>query len=333
MRKTVANMPGALVGVLGTIFISAVAFRVLLRVHGANLDELAQVVASILARKPIWIAYQNRLLGPALVELISWSGVTYADALNLFTFAALAIQNVVLFFLLRRLPLSSGKALLGVIAYAFAFIGMSGKWFYPWDSLDAIIFTFLAWGILQGKPLYYFVTLFCIGLLNRESALFIALYLVIDAFAWPLPTGSFFLASKGKLALGSLLILGGLAYTKFLRDWLFSGQADEANRLIGNHINLTQNIQDLFFYNLTSIAIINSVFVIGSVVGMLYFFRQFSEAQCKAALVYGAMLLSVLFFGVVNETRMYIILLPFLFFLIIGIDKNQSAAALTAGNT
>jgi hypothetical protein len=103
---------------------------------------------------------------------------------------------------------------------------------------------------------------------------------------------------------------------------------------IGNHIPLVNNMYNLFFNNFSSIDVINTVFIIGSTLYISFYFRKYSAPQCKALLMYLILIANILIFGLVNETRMLIILLPFLTFFQIEIDKIRSKqeVRLQAGN-
>ncbi len=124
--------------------------------------------------------------------------------------------------------------------------------------------------------------------------------------------------SKEKLIIGCCLIIYGLIYTKSIRDYLFisrpNGLLDKSHEMIGNHIYLFQNFYNLFFNNFFTINIINSVFILGSAIYFMCFFWSSSDSQIKALIVYCAIITNILIFGLVNETRMYIILIPFIIF-------------------
>jgi hypothetical protein len=136
-----------------------------------------------------------------------------------------------------------------------------------------------------------------------------------------------YLASRSKLVIGSLLTLGGIVYTKLIRDYLFISQPNgfnnSAHAQIGNQIHFSKNIPDLFFNNLTSIHILNSIFILGSVAYLVYFIKQYKDRQIKAFVVFIILVVNILIFGLINETRMYIILIPFLIFFQLEIAKSK----------
>ncbi|MBI5965287.1 MAG: hypothetical protein HY863_17565, partial [Chloroflexi bacterium] len=92
------------------------------------------------------------------------------------------------------------------------------------------------------------------------------------------------------------------------------GFKDSVHAQIGNHFHFSKNILDLFFNNLTSLNILNSIFILGSIAYLVYFIRQYTGRQIKAFAVFIILVVNILIFGVINETRMYIILVPFLIF-------------------
>lgn len=302
-------------------FISLSVFKVLMQVHDGHFEALVHAALGVIEGKPHWIAYQNRLLGPYIVYFISIIGFSFHVSLKIYILSMVFLQNFLLFFLIRQMNVKHKESLVWVILYSFAFILVQHDWFYTWDSIDAIIFTLFAWGIFKTKSVYYFIGLFCVALLNRESALFVALYIAIDAFNFK-SAKKFYFVSLKKLVVGTFLILLGLVYTKAVRHYLFvskpDGQPDTSHELIGNHIYLSQNFFNLFFYNAYSTDIINSVFIITSVLYYSFFVKTYLDSQIKALLIFLAIIVNILIFGLINETRMFITLIPFVIFLLIS---------------
>lgn len=305
------------------LFISLCVYKVIAQIYSPYWQDLADTASGVVTGHPQWIAYQNRLLGPYLVQFISGFGISNVSAVKVFSLLTITIQNLILFVLMVKSGISYNKSLNYIVFYSFVFICLQEYGFYTWDSIEAILFTLFAWGIFQGQSTAYFVLLFLAAIFNRESALFISLYLVIDSFQ--INNVKLHLASKSKLALGSLLTIGGIIYTKLIRDYLFisqpNGLSDSAHAQIGNQIHFQKNILDLFFNNLTSLNILNSIFILGSIAYLIYFIRQYTDRQIKSLVVFIILVVNILIFGVINETRMYIILVPFLIFFQIEMGK------------
>ncbi|RLP54887.1 MAG: hypothetical protein D6160_08735 [Ketobacter sp.] len=307
------------------VFLSLALFKVLMQMHDAGINALVHAAEGVIDGRPHWIAYQNRLLGPYLVKLISLVGFPFSEALKIFIFITVLIQNVLLFYLVMDMRIRPRESFLWVMVYSLFFIVVQHFWFYTWDSIDAIIFTLFAWGILKGQSTPYFFVLFSISILNRETALFIAAFVAIDAFRFE-SAAKFKLVSIKKLFAGISLSLLGAIYIKLVRHWLFiskaDGDPDVDHELIGNHVYLIQNLKKLFYENFFSLDVLNSITLSFSVLYLVLNLKNYVEIKIKFALVYFLLVANILIFGLVNETRMYIILIPFwIFILISGKEK------------
>jgi hypothetical protein len=301
------------------LVLSIAVYKVLLQIHAVNFEYLASLAQDVLHGNAYWRAYQNRLLAPGAVYLISLAGISYAAAYKIFILLSVTAQNLLFFGLLRRLGVVPGRALTWTAIYSLLFVLVQDQWFYPWDLVDALVFTLFAYGVFTAQPLSFFLCLFGVEIFNRESALFIALYIIIDAFDFASIT-RFRLQSRLKLVVGSLLLAGGMIYTKLIRDALFvinpRGMLDSSHALLGNHITFFHNIKMILFSNLFTTDIVNSAFILGTVCYWLFFILDYTDTGIKALLIYLAMTVNIAIFGDINETRMYIILLPFILFLI-----------------
>lgn len=292
-------------------------------------EELPEAVYGIIIRRPHWRAYANRLLGPWAVYLLSLSGISFATALEILTFVLILAQNLTLYHLVKQKTASCATGIRYVLYYSLGLIVVQDTFIYPWDYIDALIFTFFAWGILQEKPARYFVLLFLIELLNREIALLFAAYLLLDA--WELadfPRLRLSPAKRRQAILGAFLFLGGAVYTKIIRDLLFIESSlkrvgdDLQNKLLGNHIHLADNVRDLFIANFTSLEAINSLIFLGIVAYLFYQRRRFDHRHYRLSLMILAMLVAILIFGRVNETRMLISVLPMMLFLHLDVSQQ-----------
>ena len=217
------------------------------------------------------------------------------------------------------------QQILVIIIYLFAFLIFQHSWFYTWDSLDIIIFTFFMYCVFFSKSMAYFVLLFFVAILNRESALFIALYILIDSFNIK---GKLYLVSPRKLIIGIVLIIIGITYTKIIRDILILSQTLvlDANtyELFGNHIHFFNNLKNLFYHNIFSSNIVISSFVLGTLFYFGHSIKYYSDSQIKVAIIYFFIMLNIIVFGIINETRMYFILFPLIIFLEISSIKYSS---------
>ena len=275
------------------LFISLCVYKIIRQLYSPIWLELSNATYGVITRKPDWIAYQNRLLGPYIVYIISLTGISYLSAFKVFELLIIVIQNLVLFILLLKINIPHRRSLAYVVLFSFAFICFQDYGFYTWDSIDVILFTLFSWGILKGKPATYFVLLFFVSIFNRESAFFISLYIIINSFCINLSNGStkkLYLASRAKLVTGSFLTIAGIIYTKLIRDYLFISQPngffDKVHAQIGNHFHFYKNLADLFFNNLFSLNILNSAIVLGSIIYFAYYAKRYTERQLKAFVMF-----------------------------------------------
>lgn len=280
-------------------------------------EDLTELSFGVLSGTSKWLAFQNRLLGPVLVGLLKLTGISNITALKLFVLLVLLIQNFLLFYLFIYSKASKKEGLSAVLIFSLMFLFIQEYRLYVWDFVDILIFTLFAWGIFNKKSLRYFLPLFLIAIFNRESALFISLYIVIDSFDDETPfLKNFKLQSKQQFIFGVLLTIIGLLIIVSIRNLsildqpkYFTGQWQD---WYGNHFHLFKNLYALFIGNFSDFHILNSTFLLGS----LAYVVSFITRQWKAVLIYIVMLTNILIFGIVNETRLYAILLPFLVFFI-----------------
>ena len=330
----------AISSLAAVVFISLVTAKIFTKFHTPKYKALIEAAQGVLSRKPHWLAYQNRLLAPYSVYRISLFGLSFEDALMIFYVAAIIFQTILVYVLVLKWTKNNfSLSVLYAIYFSFMFIGIQHSWFYTWDSLEVIIFIFFSWGIWQRQSTLYFVGLFFVALLNKESAIFIAVFLALDSLSFLKRENSFFpkikLVSVAKLLTGTLLTFFGIIYTKFVRDYFFISSSaidigdDSSNKLLGNHFTLPDNLHAFFIDNLSSTDIINTVFVIGIVVFLVRTMNRFEDRDYKAAIIMVLIIFTIFIFGLVNETRIYAPLIPFILFfhlrLNFGLENKQKS--------
>ena len=288
--------------------------------HGspALFDPLVNAAQGVMDGHPHWITYQNRLLGPCVVWLISKCGCSFSFALTLFFSMGIIIEIFLLNCLLRSLGCSHQAAFLWTTLYGFLFISYQHYWFYPWDTVESILWTIFAYGVLRHKTTLYFVVLFFIALLNRESALFIPLFLILrEISAILLENNELRFTSIRTIMLAALLFVFGVTWTHVIREQLLISQTMSATYVpedffLGNMIKL-QNFYDLV-YNPS--AILGTLWIVGSSLLLITVIPYDSKAHRDLLFIYLCMLCGVLLFGLIFETRIYISLFPIFIFLI-----------------
>jgi hypothetical protein len=172
---------------LGTglsVFFALVQFRLIVLVLGPNYGRAVDAAAGVLNGHPHWRAFQPRVLGPLLVELTSLVLPSFLAAHVFYSIATLAVMGFLAWRLGWRYGGTIASALLALFAFeaSFAFL-LSPPWLYAWDYLDIIVFLVFVEFVIEGKSWPWFACLLVIGILNRQSAAFIAVWMILEALS------------------------------------------------------------------------------------------------------------------------------------------------------
>ena len=296
--------------------VAVCTYRLLMVGLRGDVASLAEISNGIISGHPLSIANQNRLLSPYAILMISSLGMSYETAWRLFIAILVLLQSLLVAEILLRESRSGTKAIVGLVVFMFLFLLLPNRLFLSWDGIDIVVFTLFAYAVLNRFGIIFYSALFFVEIFNRESALYISAYLILDAFHLSIAPFSIKLKDKSKTLLGVTLCSLGAGYTKLIREALFvqptSKGTDEAHRALGNHTEyLLFNLQSLFLPNLTDTSWIFSVIVFGAVVFFWSKIYTFRDEELKCFAMYLVLLLGILVFGVFSETRILIILLPF----------------------
>ena len=282
------------------IALSLVEHAILIHTHATGLSDSIRATISPITGHAWWRAYQNRLLAGIVVKVVG----NY----EIFLIASLVAINALTYVLYRNVWT--------VLLTSSAFILLQDpKWIYGWDVLQMILGTALIIGIVRGYGLRFFVPLFVVSLLNRESGLYIPLMFVL------------IFVQKKQYGLSVLwLALGGAGalWTQFARKTFFHGSCepsvgqDLSHAAYGNHFWLLENLRSFFYsYDPSSIHIFDPVpFAITLV--LLFFllcWKYWGIIERSMALLCAALWVSILFVGIIHELRVWLDILPFAVFL------------------
>lgn len=291
--------------------------------HQHNMTLLENASRSVVFGNPEWIAFQNRLLGPYIIEFINDVFFSnYSKSFKIFFELTIYCEFILLAIFLLKLTSNSYELVLKyLMCFALFFSFLQNYWYYVWDSLDLIIFTIFGYFILYKKNIYHFISLFIISIMNREIGCIIAIYMILNAINWNNYKHILSLASLNKwFFTGLFLLLTGIIYTKFIRDnyVLIIGMDiinNDQHKIIGNHFYLFDNLV-LFFKNFFMTKGIEISLLISSIIYYFVFsFKDAKDEQKDIIIIVAILLLSIFTFGVLNESRLYIILLPMIILL------------------
>lgn len=313
---------GIILVVLVLTVLSAFELRLLLSGKERYFAALAQAGADVLAGKPVLVAFQNRLLASAFQAAIErMLAIDAALSFKIGLMAALVVMNAAALAVLTRVM--DGARAAGVFAaFTAAWLLMNDDLaIYVWDIFDLLAFVVLYGLIVAGARQRWLWLLFAIAVLNRESAVFVGVWLMIAAIR-PVPGQPIWRAvriHRGDALGGLAMVVIAAAVTVGLRKALVVAPqriGPTAIDGVGNHMNLMQNLRDLQRLGLETDAVVLVFLIVMMVVGTLalfqLIFRGQSRLEDRMAVLLLAMTVANIVAGLIFETRIYFIFAPFL---------------------
>jgi hypothetical protein len=291
----------------------------------------------VLEGRPHWRIYQSRVLAPLMVQVLSHVLSTFLWAHVAFSIVSLTAAGMLAWRLGERQAGSRGAALaLVVLHVGFSFV-LSMPWLYAWDFLNLIVFLLFVDFVSEERPLGWFVSLSALGALNHEIAIFVALWLVVDSLirwargraqgeklAWrPVLTGA-------ACATTSLAIVEALRSTLLIEEVgpkLFADAPKDAGRAL--HFTLWDNLGEVGRIlshpeYLSSLIVLPCLIVVGALGVALA--RAEPDKFTGLVVTYGMMLGSLLMFGVLLETRIYVVLIPLVVLAAVRLTSDRPGA-------
>lgn len=340
--------------VLAAVFLlSCLEFRLLQIIHIGHMDSIHFRHMTIVEGNPMWNIVQSRVLGPYLIWLIAENTPLTTLQSDLAVQGLLVmVKNFLMFVCIWHWLKCIKTALLATFAGASSFIALQHMEFLlVWDFLDVIFFTAFCYGAVHQRHWLFFIGLFSLAIWNRESALFIALWVFLSGFrvinladnwqAWfriRIRIQSWF-----NIASGIVMLIAGIALVKYLRVVLPVGESvasDPANLpdnyviyLDTIHITLLQNLVDVTINNLTTqtgyLNILMSVLAVASA-AILWWYRRIFATHLPWVLTYFAIYVALWGLAILNNPRVYMIFIPFWVFMYLlhtRQPRSQPAAA------
>ena len=301
--------------------LSLLEFRAVDLIQGRNLFAQVDAAAAVRSGHPEWKAYQNRLLGPVAVGWMArLMGLLPVSVYQGFCFGLLCVANTVSGFLFRRPHGPPGTAWGYGIAYAGLFVAFQDpQSLYLWDYVDLVTMLLFAWAVVMGGwTSWQFALLFLVELTNRESAQFIALWLVLESL---LPEAGVSghpgrWVNLPRLALGMILGVVGAGWTHFIRNALCLGETGVIPRK-----EITEFADGQFFMGRVTLDLLHAPWnllamplgVLLAALGFLFWQTRFSlgARAWKVAALLAALVVANLCLSFIYELRVWFALLPF----------------------
>lgn len=275
-------------------------FERLLFSHPPSVAFVVESVRGVLAGTPVFKAWSQRIVAPFLVSLLGGASQT---AVERFFIIALVATNLLLYYLLRWRGLSIAGAATGTVVFGLGRFVLAYKLEYPWDGVDMVIFVaFGAWARMGGRILPL-APLLLLGAFNHETILYIPSWYVLAG-----DRKQRLVAAVTALGVGALI--GITRAVRYVGQPDLPGQHFEApTPLIANDLHVAHNLRELFVNDwLAGRAHVSAGFLAATALFVWLTRRRETRAQGVWSLV---VLASIVAFGFVNETRLYLVLAAF----------------------
>jgi hypothetical protein len=283
-----------------------------------------------------WIRGVSPQVYSAFERVFSQPDTRDLAALDGFVAGMIVAKNFFCLVLLTRYSRSIMKAAAGTILGSLLFVLLSHQWLYMWDLFELIFFCYLAYAMFNGKKLtVVFFLVYLLALANRESAAFFGVWLLCRVAANWLCDGRI----KWGEAFGGVAMVGvAVVYVLVLRQTLLvestfghevggtwgnmpiQAENHEIHQAFGNHLLVLENAVT-FVKNLASTHFYVDAYVVALawhawILGWCGLRRR--DPQLTAIGMFNLLLLGcVLNFALINETRLFLICVPFVVFSVV----------------
>jgi hypothetical protein len=280
----------------------------------ASLDFVLVNVQGVLVGTPVSKSWQQRFLATGGVTALDPLTGSRLHSLMWFALLSLLAANLLLFALMRRKGATQQQSLYTVIAFGFAHLVLAYRLEYPWDALDSLLFLLFGYHASRQRSLLAFMPWLLLGTFNHETVLYIPAWYLLAAIDRARPLRD--VKRDAITALGCLAAIGGAIL--FLREHFYRGQPalppqsfEPSLPVIGNHQHVAHNLNQLLHADWHAGRGFISLGFLGSTVLLLWL--ALTRKHVTAAWWSLGVLVSIVVFGYVNETRHYLILVAFWF--------------------
>lgn len=292
-------------------------------IHYNRYPIFAADLRGILAGQPYSPAFANRRLGPwsfvALDRIFGSSELT----LSLFVYVACVALPWLGYLLSRRLRWSIRYSLGVAAALCVSFVLLQDDyWLMIWDLYDVLFFTWFAYAIIRRLSTRHMIPFFLLMIFNRETALFIPLWLMIRGFLDR--------DRRAMVTAGLMGVVGVIVTVAWRLPYMGRTGLPHVG---GNHFRPTANWRILLGGNNEAwLALVLSAAVIMiawwtirvKLRGRENEFRGVVEALCVAA----ALAFAIPIVGYIGELRLFLPIAPLLIFSFVSLRANQPDQAL-----
>lgn len=295
--------------------------RLIFFVMGSHYGNSIEASADVLNGTPYWAIDQSRVPGPYTIRFLSTLTGNFPLAHVLFLAGMTTLGSYMPLLLADRRFGKQPAWLAFFVFQAFFSFLLNQLWLYAWDQYSIILFLLFVYFVFADKDWRWFCALFSIAVFNRESALFMAIWMVVHPIAraffahrhdhWPRRIDrSMCLAGILCGVLGTFLI-HNLRTTLLIREMASApGVSHNFDIAIGLNLrNITAAFSPNLFYHLTPLFIL-----IGTAILAISLMKKDPARFFGLGLTFLALTASIFCFGIIHETRVLLELIPFYIF-------------------
>jgi hypothetical protein len=261
----------------------------------------------VIEGRPHWRIYQSRVLAPYAVDALAAVTRDFTLAHAVFSIGMLVIAGLLAYRIGARVGGPRRGALALVAFHALFALVVARPWLYGWDFVDAVVFLVFVDFVLAERPWPWILALAALGSLNHEVAAFIALWVTVDA---ALRRTSWRQALAGVACFAAILVAVELVRGALLVEELGPTLFPDAPRDIGGsfHFAVAHNLTLLhrMFSHVEYATFAVPAILALAIASGARLARRFPALVA----VHVLLLASLLVFGAVSETRIYIVLIP-----------------------
>ena len=296
-------------------------FRLVMFVFGG--EQMGRCIAAargIVDGTPHWRIYQSRILAPYVINALAQVLPSFSSAYVLFTVAMLTACGLMSARIGDRVAGRAG-AVAALLAFHVSFALLLGRpWLYAWDFGDALVFLVLVDLVVAERPWRAALPVLAVGLFNHEIANFIAIWIAADAVARWLAGGRKTPLRWQQIAAGLACLIVSFVVVDVVRSALLveevgpklfaDAPADMGSSFyftLGHNLEWLGQIVTHFDYSFS--VLVPVLVAAGVAIAVVLGLREPARLG-GLAVMYLAMIASLLTFGVLLETRIYIVLIP-----------------------
>lgn len=304
--------------ILAALLGALAQFRMIVTIIGGAYGDSIAAAQGVVAGTPHWQVYQSRVLGPWVVQLLSWPIGSFQAAHILYTISLYFLAGLAMLVAAYQLYGAKAAWLAFLCFHILCMVLINSRWHYIWDGGELLTFTLFCYFVLAGKDWRWMTGLFCVSVLNRESAFFIAAWMIL----YPVLTAILDRARPRlpMLLAGSACLIGGMALVQGLRAALLKreigpdlfGMPEMAGRSFHPHVqNNMGYLADAFRHPTLEFNILIVALLLAPLVLTWLLAQRFGRRYLGLGLAHGLIVLSLPIVGVLSETRVLFDLVPF----------------------